>query len=686
MTSERIEEVRLVLIAVVAMMMLGMQPMQRVAYAASQQPAAPASADEVVGDINITSYEIDAEMQPELNTLQATAKVAFRALKAARSVTLELNGSLRVSAVRGADGKPLQFVQDTLDLYEVKVDLGQVAVPGQQYVLTFDYAGQLVTPEGGPLPDRRLAYVGPEGAYLHYAARWFPFHEYGADRATFTARVTLPTAWKLAANSDTPLTPAAGTKPGTSVFTITKTSPMLPGTIAAGPYILVPVQTGIGTGVDFYAKPGGESAARRVAEEVVQMLDFYGDTFGPYAFGDRLVMAEIDDESLDVLAGAGTILVSSGSLKRGLDVFRQDLARNVALEWWGQAVGLKNFDATWLSQGLAHYSAVLYQASEESASTMDSLLAELGERALSYENEAPITQAPSQLNDQTPAFRSIIFYKGAYVFHMLRNVLGDDKFFGLLRDFYARNNGKNVAIPDFERLTTTIAGRDMRWFFGQWVESTGVPEFTWDYTILKTSTGDWRVRGTLRQSVEGFRQPVEVLVSSAGGEDRVTLDFNGQPTADFVVSTKGGSPTLIIDPDRKILRVSDTIRTAVVVRRGIQEMQEGNYIEAENRLRDAIKLAPRSSWAWYNLGLLYMRQGNSQKAIDAFSQALNSDLEPSWIEVWSYIYRGNAYDALGQRDRAIAEYDKAIESGTDYDGSQEAAQRYKAEPYRFSPS
>ena len=681
MTTDRIEEIRLFLIALVAMMLLGMQPAGRVAYAAQQ----PATA-EVVGDIDISAYKVDVELLPETNTLQATSTVAFRALKPSQSVTFELNGSLRVSGVRGADGKPLQHVQDTLDEYTLKIDMGQMLTAGQQYQVTVDYGGQLVTAEGGPLPDRRLAYVGPDGAYLHYASRWFPFHEYGADRATFEARVTIPSNWKLAANSDTPLAAAAGKQPGTATFTVTKSFPALPGTLAAGPYIVVPVMVNNGPGVEFYAKPGSEAAAQRIAEETIQILDFYHKTFGPYAFGDRLVMAQIDDESLDALAGAGIELISAGSIKRDLDVLRQDLARQIALQWWGQAVGLKSFDSTWISQGLAHYSAVLYQAKNEPSAGLDAILSELGERALSYESETSIVQAPSLLNDQTPAFRSIVLYKGAYVFHMLRGTMGDDKFIAFLRDYYARNKGKNVSIADFERQATAAHGQDLRWFFGQWVESTGVPEFTWDYTILRTAGGEYRVRGTLKQSVDGFRMPVDVLVTSEGGEERVTLNFNGQPSADFLATSKGGSPTLIVDPDRKILRVSESIRTAVVVRRGIQEMLEGNYVDAENRLRDAIKLSPRSSWAWYNLGLLYIRQANSQKAIDAFTQALNGDMEPRWIEVWSYIYRGNAYDALGQRDRAVAEYDKTIENGTDYDGSQEAAQRYRAEPYRLPTS
>lgn len=681
MTTARIESFRLILIALMAMMLLGLQPMQQQAFAQDPQAQSKPAA-EVTGDIDITNYSIDAEFVPESNTLRATTNVTFRSLKQSRSATFELNGALRVTAVRGPDGAALQFAQDTLDEYVVKVDLGQVTTVGQELTLSFDYAGQLVTAEGGPIPDRRLAYVGPEGSYLHYASRWFPFHEYGADRATMTVRMTVPSSWKIAAHSETPIASAPGKTPGTTLYTIAETSPVLPGSIAAGPYIQIPVQTASGTSVEFYAYAGSEAAAQQMAEETVQILDFYSKTFGPYAFGSKFIIAQIDDESLDLLPGAGIEFIATGAIKRGRENLIQDFARQIALQWWGQAVGLRSFDSTWLAQGLAQYSAYLYQAKDLTQSGVDGLLAEMSERALSYENEASIAQAPSLLNDQTPAFRSVVIYKGAYVFHMLRSVMGDNKFFGLLRDYYARYKGKNVTIADFERLATQFAGENLRWFFGLWVESTGVPEFTWDYTILRTKDNTWRVRGTLKTNLEGFRMPVDVLVSSAGGDERVTLNFNGQTAADFLASPKGGSPTLIIDPDRKLLRVSDSIRTAVVVRRGIQEMQEGNYIEAENKLRDAIKLAPRSSWAWYNLGLLYMKQANSQKALDAFSSALTGDLDPKWIEVWSYIYRGNAYDALGQRDRAIAEYDKAIETGDDYDQAQDAAQRYKAEAYK----
>ena len=77
-----------------------------------------------------------------------------------------------------------------------------------------------------------------------------------------------------------------------------------------------------------------------------------------------------------------------------------------------------------------------------------------------------------------------------------------------------------------------------------------------------------------------------------------------------------------------------------------------------------------------------MEQRNWQKAADSFTEALGGDLEPSWIEVWSYIKKGNAWDATDNRERAVAEYTKAKETGNNYNGAQQAAEKYLGQPYK----
>src|SRR5262249_5671889 len=130
------------------------------------------------------------------------------------------------------------------------------------------------------------------------------------------------------------------------------------------------------------------------------------------------------------------------------------------------------------------------------------LQAEL-EKALAFEQSASIRNAPKQLDDQTPAYRSVIYYKGALVFGMLRQLIGDEKFDKMLRDYYSAYEGKNLNLDQFEAFATKTAGRDMRFFFGQWVDSTGVPEFRSEYRVLRTKDG-FRVPGTVKQDLDTF--------------------------------------------------------------------------------------------------------------------------------------------------------------------------------------
>ncbi|HEY7546037.1 MAG TPA: M1 family aminopeptidase, partial [Blastocatellia bacterium] len=653
------------------------------------------------------------ELLPDSHTLKAQTQVTFKALKQTQSAVLEMNGSLIISSVKGPDGKTaLQFIQDRVNDLNVKVNLGQLYSAGSEITLTFEYAGPLATPEGGPVPDRKLAYVGPEGSYLFYAARWFPFHGYASDRATSEITFIVPNNWTVTGHSAVPVvtgspatipaaTPTAGAqskptgsqatasqpKPTTAAkdnrkaFTFVETEPVLPGSYAAGPFITRTINSG-GFQIDLNVLPGSEARIEEFGREIAQILQFYSTRFSPYPYGPRYSVAEIDDESLDSYSGTGILFLPHYLLTSDKALPVDDIAREVAYQWWGLSVGLKSFDDVWLSQGLAQYSAVLYRESQQSQAEFQGTLSEIIELALAFEQEASISRAPAQLNDQSPAYRSIIFYKGAYVFNMLRGTIGDEKFFSLIKNYYNAFKGKNAGIDDFESLAEKTAGANLRGFFGLWVDSTGVPEFKVDYAIIRTKEGKFKVRGTVRQNLDSFRGPVTLALEAEGSKETKTMiDLKGT-SADFEISSEGKPLDVIVDPENRYLRISESLRASVIVRRGIQHFQREEYAEAEEQFRAALKLSPRSSWAWYNLGLLFMEQRNWQKARECFGETLAGDLEPAWLEVWSYIYRGNCYDAEGQRERAVAEYDKARENGNDYNGAQKAVEKYKAQPFK----
>ncbi|HMS10035.1 MAG TPA: hypothetical protein PKE66_11160, partial [Pyrinomonadaceae bacterium] len=225
---------------------------------------------------DVKGYVIDAKLLTDENKLDATVDVTFVPLEDLRSVAFELNGSLKIDSIvrvnagapatpaptptRGRQPRPtptprgpeVTFVQDQVGVSDlgpsVRIDLGEQVTKDTPVTLRFKYSGVLNTPSGGPLLNKRLAYVGEANGYLFYAARWFPFHDYAADRATADITVTLPGAFQVVGHSDTdvPATPAGK-------YRFIQSRPGLVGNLAYGRYTNRDLQIG-GYELKFYTR------------------------------------------------------------------------------------------------------------------------------------------------------------------------------------------------------------------------------------------------------------------------------------------------------------------------------------------------------------------------------------------------------------------------------------------------
>src|SRR5262249_22445516 len=262
-----------------------------------------------------------------------------------------------------------------------RIDLGQVMPANQPITLRIRWGGALVSPEGGPLATKRLAYVGTEGSYLMYASRWFPFHDYAADRATSDITLIVPQGIQVAGTSDEPVVAQSSPKEGAVRFHFVHRQPVLVGNFAAGMYINRNLHYG-NYDLQLYALPGSEKRIDTYAELTGKVLEFYTKRYGTPLFGNRLVVTEIDDESLDSYSGPGIIFLSAKMFDASRPVPEEKLEREIAYQWWGQTVGLKSFDDAWLSQGLAEWSGFAYRETSLSAGGLDSAQREQQERAL----------------------------------------------------------------------------------------------------------------------------------------------------------------------------------------------------------------------------------------------------------------------------------------------------------------
>lgn len=634
---------------------------------------------------DVTNYVMDVTLIPVERRLSATVDVTFTPLEDTRSVSFELNGSLKVETITRRDrqvatvlpsGSPVgvrpaarpaatiapvnlvTFVQDQSNSSDlgphVRIDLGESVPKGTSVTLRFTYTGVLETPAGGPLLTKRLASIAPNDGYLMYAARWFPFHDYAADPATSDISISLPAGLQLVGYSDAPVTTLGGKT------RFLQTTPALIGNFAYGKYVPRTLKIG-DQELQFFTKAGTDEQTSRYGETIGKSLVDYTKRFGQADYGRKMIVVQIDDESLDFYSAKGMIFIASRPFEEARDVTFSRLQREAAYQWWGLTVGLKSFDDAWLSQGLAEYSAFSLRETETNGAKLDSLRRELLEKSLTFEQTASLLRAPANLDDQSSAYQYIMYGKGAFVFKLLRDTLGGQKFEQLLRTYLNQYRGKPASIDDFEKLTTQVSGEPMRYFFARWVEGTGVPEFSSDYLIIRTRGGKFVTRGTVKQNYDNLRLPVEVQLRSEDDQGLTTVKLDmEEASSDFNIESTGKPIAVIIDPGFKLLRISPDLRVSAIARRGIEQFKEGNYVEAQTQFEAALKLDRSNSWIYYHLGLLFLEQRNFDLAIDNFKAALAGNLNPAWLSVWSNIKMGNAYDGKGDRTRAVAAYKRAV--------------------------
>ena len=224
-------------------------------------------------------------------------------------------------------------------------------------------------------------------------------------------------------------------------------------------------------------------------------------------------------------------------------------------------------------------------------------------------------------------------------------------------------------------------GEELSYFFIQWVESNGAPEFKLEYTIFRTQKRLPRA-GKISQDLDTFRMPVDLHIETEGNPEDKRVEVMGT-SSEFSVDTFGKPKKVTIDPGNKVLRMSPAgargsghparraVRGSQRIRRGTQGISEGAR-HPEEQFAWRITVWPQ----------IFFLQHNYQSAANEFREVLEGDLQPKWVEVWTHIFLGNIFDITGQRERAVNEYTQAQRTRDNTQGAQEEAGKYLHQPYK----
>ncbi|MBM3768876.1 MAG: tetratricopeptide repeat protein, partial [Acidobacteria bacterium] len=416
-------------------------------------------------------------------------------------------------------------------------------------------------------------------------------------------------------------------------------------------------------------------AAESWGEEAGKVLAMLTTQFG-LAPSSNIVMVETEDGAPNGYAAPGMLFLSPKAI--GKEANAKLLANQLARMWYGMLTSPTTRNHLWITNGMARYAELIHTEQTVNAAALENELRDTYVEALTVDNP-PLIQS-ARFEDYSPEYWAATAAKGAAVYQMLRNVLGDDKFKELLKAIPDKFANKSVSTDDIRKLASDLAGQDIGYFFLQWIESSGAPQFKLEYTVYRTGKG-FRILGKIQQDLDTFRMPVDLKIETEGNPEFKRVEVSG-PASEFVVETFGKPKKVDIDPNLRVLRMSATTRVAVAIRRGEMFFEIGEYGEALKEFQKALEVNRNSSLAHYRVAEIFFLQNNYQSAANEFREVLNGDIEPKWTEVWSHINLGRIFDVTGQRERAVNEYNLAVRTRDNTQGAQEEAAKYLKEPYK----
>lgn len=635
-------------------------------------------------------YEVSAYLDTVAQGINAVAKVEFRAREVSQVIRVELHSNLEVRDVKGADGKAVPFEREPQNPMYLVVTLPAPVAAGQAVTLTFSYGGLLANEENSPVPNIRMASVNKDWSYLLLPARWFPLTNFPSNRYTAIFKLNVPDTVVAVGTgkADTPQplpmrSPAEG-KRLMYTFHCDQAEPW--GSFVMGPLQLNPKQAE-NINVAVYAAPAQSGKAQEFANDVAHQEVIFSDLFGELP-DPELSVVQLPNGTVRDFAGPGVVMLSQALWDPKLS--DRTLSQLVASQWWGNQVLPASTADVWITDGLARYSEELY--AEQALGKEAGLRAvdEFAVGSLMFDNAPPVAQS-ARLIPYSPEYRSVVMNKGAMLFHMLRAEMGDTPFKYVLHQFYDKYKGKTATITDFENLAIAQTNAtfknttppNLQGFFAQWLNSTGIPEFTLDYVVYRTRKG-FRIIGKVKQPIDTFSMPMQIRVDTEGNPETKTVDVAGTESP-FEVETFGRPKPggIHIDPNNLVLKSTPQLRARAAIARGEELFAQGRYYDAVAQYQKALNIQPNRSLANFRMGEAFFAEKNYQASANAFRAALETVPEPAekWTEVWSHIYLGKIFDVLGQRERALHEYDKARQTNDNTASAQEYVAAYIKKPY-----
>jgi aminopeptidase N len=524
------------------------------APAPAQAPAAERAAPPRL-TVGILGYRFQLSLPDSGDSIAGTATIRVARRRAGRADTLPLDlVAMSVREVRG--GSAGGRLAHRYDGRVIRVVLPPAARPGPESVVV-RYAGRPA--------DGLLIASGAGGRRSFFADDWpdrargfIPCLDHPAFKAPVTWEIEAPAGLRVVANGV--LGRVTDLPGGRRRWRYAEPRPIPTYTMVLGaaPFAVSrhpPSITGSDTTAnEVWAFPEDSAFADSVPfRRLTALVETASRIIGPFPYGK---LAHVESSTrYGGMENSSAIFYARGMFaarRMGEGVVRHETAH----QWFGDAVTERDWRHLWLSEGFASYFDLVFAAALGDDSALGrGMRAEARGYLVSEVVDRPLVDSAAQ--DLMGLLNANSYNKGAWLLHMLRTEVGDSAFFRGVREYYRTYRDSAVLSEDFERVMERVAGRDLGWFFGQWLYQPGYPQLAVDVQVdSMAKRAVVRVRQAQPVAWGRFRLPrVEVrflALDEAIGDRAFALD-SAQTDGSFTFDLPRAPTGLRIDPDGRLL-------------------------------------------------------------------------------------------------------------------------------------